>query len=147
MAQYFPYALLVLFIVFVFRHKALFYERSTLFVQGIGASLIARALVEVIRFFIHRLRPFASDPTIHELITKSSYSFPSGHASFYFALAMVVYLHNKKWGVWFFIGALLNGVARVGVGVHYPTDIFGGAVLGVLVGWGVHRFFRKSSSL
>ena len=146
-AEYLPYLLIVIFVVGAYKEAPLFYRKFLYLGEGLIAGVLARAGVEAIRFVVSRLRPFVADPSIHALISKSSYSFPSGHAGFFFALATVVYLHNKRWGAWFLAGAFLNGIALVGVGVHYPTDIFGGAVLGVLVGWGVHRFFRKSSSL
>ncbi|MSU56498.1 MAG: phosphatase PAP2 family protein [Candidatus Taylorbacteria bacterium] len=95
------------------------------------------------RLFVHRPRPFVADPNIHALISETSYSFPSGHAAFFFALSTTVYLYNKRWGVWFFVASAVIGLARVMAGVHYLTDIAGGAVLGVAVGWGVHKLFSK----
>lgn len=144
-AEYFPYLVIVLFALCVYREAPIFYRKFLYLGEGLIAGVLARAGVEVIRFVVFRLRPFASDPTIHALISESSYSFPSGHAGFFFALATVVYAHNKRVGSWFFVSALLIGIARVASGVHYPTDILGGAVLGVLVGYGVVRLVRKYS--
>ncbi len=144
-AEYFPYLVIMLFAVCAYKEAPLFYRKFLYLGEGLIAGVLARAGVEAIRFVVFRLRPFAEDPTIHALISESSYSFPSGHAGFFFALATVVYTHNKRVGSWFFASALLIGVARVASGVHYPSDIIGGAVLGILVGWGVYKFFRKSS--
>ncbi|MBI5732405.1 phosphatase PAP2 family protein, partial [Candidatus Jorgensenbacteria bacterium] len=49
-----------------------------------------------------------------------------------FALAFIVFCLNRRWGVWFMSGALLNGLARVFVGVHWPSDIAGGIIVGLL---------------
>src|SRR3990170_3696626 len=69
---------------------------------------------------------------ITALVGKSSEaSFPSGHATFFFALAVIMLHVDKRWFKYFLTGAIVVGIARVFVGVHYPLDILGGA----LVGW------------
>jgi undecaprenyl-diphosphatase len=50
---------------------------------------------------------------------------------------------NKKWGIIFTIIALLIGLSRVIIGVHYPFDILGGFVVGILVGLFFIKIFRK----
>jgi len=70
-------------------------------------------------------------------------SFPSGHMTFLFALGMAIYFHNKKAGYLLFAGGFLIGLARIFVGVHYPLDIFGGIILGILVGLGGNEIFKK----
>ncbi|MBU6414904.1 phosphatase PAP2 family protein, partial [Patescibacteria group bacterium] len=44
-------------------------------------------------------------------------------------------LYNKKWGIWFFAAAILMDVSRIVAGVHFPSDILGGAMLGIAVGY------------
>jgi undecaprenyl-diphosphatase len=60
-------------------------------------------------------------------------SFPSGHASTSFAAATVLTFARPRWAPAFFLLALAIGFSRVYVGVHYPLDVVGGAVLGILV--------------
>lgn len=81
-------------------------------------------------YFYHRPRPFAVFG-FAPLIPESGYSFPSNHAVFFFSLALVTFFFSKKLGGWFLAGAVLMGIARVYVGVHYPFDIVGGAVIGI----------------
>lgn len=145
-AKYFPYIVAGLFVVFALTRSQARKVRILLFCEGAAAALISRGAVEAIRLFIHRPRPFVADTSIVPLISETSFSFPSGHAAFFFALATTVYLHDKRLGVWFFLAAAAIGAARVLAGVHYPTDILGGAVLGVAVGWWVHRFFVRFST-
>ena len=60
-------------------------------------------------------------------------SFPSGHASTSFAAATMLTFARPRWAPAFFLLALAIGFSRVYVGVHYPLDVVGGAVLGILV--------------
>jgi undecaprenyl-diphosphatase len=60
-------------------------------------------------------------------------SFPSGHASTSFAAATVLSFARPRWAPAFYLLALAIGFSRVYVGVHYPLDIVGGAVLGIAV--------------
>ncbi len=142
-AVYLPYLLVALFVWFAFQKGMARRAQIQTLATGLGAGAIARVAVEGIRLFVHRPRPFIADPSIHALFVESSYSFPSGHASFFFALSTVVYMHNRKWGLFFFAVSTLIGIARVAAGVHYPSDIVGGAILGILVGWGCSRVLEK----
>ncbi|MBC7697913.1 MAG: phosphatase PAP2 family protein [Bacteroidia bacterium] len=69
-----------------------------------------------------------------EFFDKRIYSFPSDTATVYLAISFVVFLLNRKLGaaclVWSFLTA---GVTRVALGMHYPSDIVGGLILGSAV--------------
>ncbi|MBI2278905.1 MAG: phosphatase PAP2 family protein [Candidatus Brennerbacteria bacterium] len=108
------------------------------------AILVSRGLItEAVRYFVGRARPFITlqfEPLIEQSATSA---FPSGHAAALFALAMAAWFINRKWGYWFFALALINGVARVIVGVHWPTDVLAGAVAGVVSALAVHLFLVK----
>jgi undecaprenyl-diphosphatase len=97
---------------------------------GLTADLLSLAL----RQLIGRERPFhvyaEPRPLVHE---PSSGSFPSGHASAAFACATVIASASPRAGVAAFVLAALVAWSRVYVGVHWPLDVIGGAVLGVVV--------------
>jgi membrane-associated phospholipid phosphatase len=68
-----------------------------------------------------------------------AYSFPSSHATNHFALGMFFFLFFrkiiKKYASLFLIWAGLIAFSQVYVGVHYPLDVIGGAILGSTIGW------------
>ena len=75
------------------------------------------------------------------------YSFVSGHATNFFALAtfFTLLLRTKVPGIIpvMMIWAGLIAYSRIYLGVHYPADVFSGAVLGAFLGWLVYRFFNN----
>jgi undecaprenyl-diphosphatase len=97
---------------------------------GLSADLISLAL----RQLIGRDRPFVVYPEPRPLVhPPSSGSFPSGHAAAAFACATVIAWASPRLAVPAYVVAVLVAWSRVYVGVHYPLDVLGGAVLGVLV--------------
>lgn len=129
-AEWLGYILIAL-LVFVFIKNR--QRHQEMFLVSLGSALIARyVFVNVIRLFYYNPRPFLVTTDIVQLVNhETTSSFPSGHASFYFALAIGVYLYNKKAGRGYLISAGLIGFARVWGGVHWPLDIVAGALLGI----------------
>ncbi len=142
---YLPYIIIALFI-----GASLVPVRNLkLLITGLGAAVVARfGLKSILVLFIERARPFIalSDMNLVILpdIGEDLQSLPSGHALFFFALAMVAYHHNRKLGAWLFAGATFMTITRVIGGVHWPSDILAGALLGSLVGWLAIRIFGAS---
>jgi undecaprenyl-diphosphatase len=133
-ASYLQYVLGALFLVFL-AIKTFPVSKGRVFWSGIVSIVVARGIVTtIIRYFYHRPRPFVVY-NFTPLIPENDYSFPSGHMTFFFALSMVVFMYNKKWGAWFMICSALMGIARIIAGVHWPFDILGGAITGIVVGY------------
>lgn len=141
-AHYLPWIVSAVLAVVLLRSAAPRRLPVNLLALVFGGAFLSWLIAYALRLFIHRPRPFSVDPTIFALVEKTSYSFPSGHAAFFFALSTVVFLHNRMWGWWLYGASLLIGIARIAAGVHYPTDILAGAALGIAVGWLTTRLRR-----
>ena len=112
---------------------------------GIGSLLCSLLFTNIVlKELVARPRPYTVLEDLVSLIgTAGGYSFPSGHTSSSFACASAVCFMLKKpeiksemkWRWLLLVFAALMGFTRLYVGVHYPTDILGGAVLGVLYGY------------
>ena len=89
-----------------------------------------------LKFLIDRPRPCHELPNVHLLVgCGSGYSFPSSHAVNNFAAAVVLSYFMPRW-VWSFICyASIIAFSRIYIGVHYPSDVLAGAVIGSLVGF------------
>ncbi len=151
LAHYLPYLAAALFLAVVIAGKTSRRTKVRIICAAALAVVLGFLVVREIRFFYHHLRPFAALAGMRQLIPESGYSFPSDHATVFFAISAVAYCFNKKFGVGFAVLSLIIGLARVAAGVHWPYDIFGGALLGALIGWLSvilvrHLFLNKSAS-
>ena len=113
---------------------------------GIAASLslALNGLVTnaCLKNIIGRIRPYVRFPELTVLTTiPSDSSFPSGHTAASFAVAAGVYMAGwKKTGVVLYVFSGVIGFSRIYLGVHFPSDVIGGAVVGVLCAWGARKF-------
>jgi undecaprenyl-diphosphatase len=141
-ATYLPYIMGIAAIVFIVKQKS-WKERLWNFFFIFLTALVSRGLLtELIRFVWARPRPFVF-LGFTPLVSESSVSFPSGHATFFFALAFAILYFNKKWGMWFLSLSLIVGLARIFVGVHWPSDILGGFIVAFLSFLAVRILLKK----
>lgn len=146
LGYYLPYFLMTAFLLILYFFKYSNRTKWRIFLTVAISTMVARfGVVNFIRHFYQRPRPFL-EYQVNQLISKNEFSFPSGHAAFFFALAMAIYFYNKKWGAWFFVAAILITFARIAAGIHYPTDILAGAIIGILTAWTVFYFIKKRSN-
>lgn len=145
------YLFLALFTLLNFRWRGLWWCMVFLIAFGISdqTSLYIKGAVG-------RLRP-CHDPVVASFARQmvpycpSSGSFTSNHASNHFALAMLCFITLRpyfgKYSWLFLVWAAAISYSQVYVGVHYPLDVLGGALLGAGIGWGCARFFQRRIGL
>ena len=98
------------------------------------AAALAVLVNVPIRGFVERPRPFRTHDGLDVLVSgKTDFSFVSDHATITMAMAVGVFVANRKFGMIGIGLALLEGFCRVYMGVHYPTDVVGGFALGTAV--------------
>lgn len=115
-----------------------------------GVSLlVAGAISSTLKITVQRQRPFTTYPDIiYQKTEVGSYSFPSGHTNFAFATATSLTLAFPKWYVIVpaYSYAAAVGYSRMYLGVHYPSDVLAGALIGAgssLLTWKAQQWLNK----
>ena len=105
--------------------------------SSVCAMLIGLVVVNLtVKPLVARPRPWDAMTDFVSLVTEKDFSFPSGHTTVAFAFALAVCLvEPRRWmKITAVCIAVLMGLSRLYVGVHFPTDVLAGAVFGSLSG-------------
>jgi membrane-associated phospholipid phosphatase len=98
---------------------------------------VSSAITEALKYTVNRNRPFITYPDITKKSSAVGPSFPSGHTSAAFALATSLSLSYPKWFIivpaYSWAGSV--GFSRMDLGVHYPSDVLTGAIIGSGSAW------------
>lgn len=113
-------------------------------VMIIGALAVSTLISLPMKFGFNRERPFTTYPDIIKLTKGGSPSFPSGHTSAAFSTATAMSIAYPKWYIITpsFLWASAVGYSRMHLGVHYPSDVFVGAIVGAGSAW-ISQFLTK----
>ncbi len=107
-------------------------------IRKIGAVLVISILFgnvisESMKYLFQRPRPYAGIAPAY--LYTNDYSFPSGHAVTAFLVATIILAYlGWKYGAISYIVAFLIGTSRIALDVHYPSDVLGGAMIGIMIG-------------
>lgn len=106
-------------------------------VQTASSLLLTVGLAFGLKYAVNRPRPYATYAYINPYTRDADPSFPSGHTSIAFSTATALSLEYKRWYVVVpsFLWAGAVGYSRLYLGMHYPTDVLAGAVLGAGSSW------------
>jgi membrane-associated phospholipid phosphatase len=109
----------------------------------VGAGGTAFAVSKLLKIILQTPRPFITLDFV-PLVVETGYSMPSSHATVFSALATVAFGINRDLGIGFSLFALLIGVSRIVLGVHYPSDIIIGFALGIIIGLAFLAFGKSN---
>jgi len=142
------YFFIVLFAIYNFPKKAGIWIGSMLITVGITDSISSR----VFKPLFGRLRP-CNNPELSDSIRLlvdhcgQNGSFTSSHATNHFGIAVFIFITlGKLWGKFnylFLLWAAAICYAQVYVGVHFPFDVLGGAILGSSIGYAMGKYFNN----
>lgn len=140
-AEYLGYVLILIIAILLIKN---FKGSFKMAAGALAAAILARfGFVALIRAIIPKARPFIENSVNLLLNQEASSSFPSGHAAAFFAASTVVYYFNKKLGIAFLIASCFISIFRVFCGVHWPSDILAGALVGLVSGWLTIKIFKR----
>ena len=140
------YVVTGIILVYRFRLRGLWMVLGAIAVVAITDSLGHY----VLKPMVHRVRPCNTVSWIRLPVgTRGDESFPSNHALNNFAIAAFFYsIWEKKKNLrWLFFVAFLISVGRLYQGLHYPSDVLGGAAIGSAVGYGMATMYRRLISM
>jgi undecaprenyl-diphosphatase len=112
----------------------------------VGLAIFLTALITfAIKSIVKRPRPFKTHETIEKLSQGGGASFPSGHTFEAFAVATSLSLLFRRRLIQIpaFSWALLVAYSRMALGVHYPSDVLGGLLIGIILAFGIDYGFKR----
>lgn len=142
-ARYLVFLFVPLLAVLGYGKKRLAWRRTAY--DAAWAALTAMLAADLIGLIVRRIRPYLVSTDVLQLIPAplTIHSFPSVHTSVAFAAAAAVTLGHPELGLLALVIAAGVGFGRIAVGVHYPSDVIAGAMLGIMCALLVREIRRR----
>ena len=129
----------ILFLLLGMKHKK-WRMRGLLVLFSLAANFLACNVI--LKPLVDRTRPYYVLEYTPLIPPVGDPSFPSGHTAASFAAATAIYAINRKWGMAAYLLAAVMGFSRLYLGVHFPTDVLAGALVGTAAAMAVVRLWR-----
>lgn len=109
--------------------------------QTVAGFAITGVITYALKYGVNRPRPVVQYPYLQPYEPYTDHSFPSGHTSFAFCAATSLSICYPRWYVVApsYLWATAVGYSRLHLGVHYPSDVLGGAVVGAASAWVAYK--------
>lgn len=114
------------------------------FFSATVALLIASMVISPV---VDHARPFVEHQVLQLIPHAPDASFPSDHATLAFSIAFSLFFVKRKLGLWMLLLAIVTGIARIYVGVHYPGDIAGAIALSFIISFTVYKLNGRTDSI
>lgn len=119
----------------------------------LAVTLADLSSVHLFKNVFHRLRP-CHEPSLAGMVHLVNgecgglYGFVSSHASnsFNVALISLMFIRKKWYAIFIILWASVIGYSRIYLGVHYPSDVIFGAILGTFTGWGMYKLYELTDN-
>ena len=118
-------------VMLLFFKEKKFRMTSILLLAGLTVSYYG---VQILKDFVARPRPFFTLENVNVIFVTNGFSFPSNHAAIAFLAAVILSKYFRKSPVFYGL-AVIVAVSRLYLGVHFPSDVFVGACVGMIIGY------------
>lgn len=128
------------FIIFIFLILTSFNIEDYGF-ELLVAIIISQSIVYSLKAILARERPYNILDRLNTYgFELRDYSFPSGHSSSSFLISTILSYYFPEYRILLYTLSTLISISRIYLAVHYPTDVLGGTIIGIISGIFVHHF-------
>ncbi|MGG5254019.1 undecaprenyl-diphosphatase [Neobacillus sp. SM06] len=112
-------------------------------VESLAAASVALGINAIVGLVLYRNRPFVDHHVIQLIQHAANASFPSDHATGAFVIATSIWIWRKRDGWFWLLLAAAISLSRVWTGVHYPSDVIAGLIIGISIAFLVHAVLTR----